>query len=450
MWILNALPYLSYSLSHMKEHLEDVWVGDKPLYEVALSPTLPGFVDIPVSYAITPSGDWNESWLGHLLPDHVVAQILATPLPAFGQQSDKVFWSGLPDGSFSVKSAFHLLQQQHVSLTQQGENWRWIWKLKCTERIKMFVWLLRKNRVLTNSVRFARHFAASPVCPRCEQSPETLLHLLRDCYHSRLIWESFAALPADFFMLNFEEWLKKNAQAQMSSGAPSQHWSTLFLSTIWVIWKSRNALIFNDKKTPPHVLFQQASSLARDTNLVLATNIPSSPRVPRWVRWFPPDFPFFKLNTDGAMNHATGQASAGGLIRDHGGRWIHGFAINIGPQSSYTAEIWGCHSGLRLALELGISHLVLEMDSLLAVQLIQARKAGNGPASVLLLDIFHLASSFEVCTIQHTLREGNSAADFMASVGHNLNRGITFFQTPPPGMQSILHGDSIGSLFLRT
>ncbi|GLU14892.1 hypothetical protein SLE2022_314330 [Rubroshorea leprosula] len=88
---------------------QDVWVGDKPLYEVVLSPTLPGFVDIPVSYAITPSGDWNESWLGHLLPDHVVAQILATPLPAFGQQSDKVFWSGLPDGSFSVKSAFHLL-----------------------------------------------------------------------------------------------------------------------------------------------------------------------------------------------------------------------------------------------------------------------------------------------------------------------------------------------------
>ncbi|GLT81967.1 hypothetical protein SLE2022_003880 [Rubroshorea leprosula] len=238
-------------------------------------------------------------------------------------------------------------------------------------------------------------------------------------------------------MLNFEEWLRKNAQAQMSSGAPSQNWSTLFLFTIWVIWKSRNALIFNNKKTPPHVLFQQASSLVRDTNLVLATNILSSPRVPRWVRWFPPDFPFFKLNTDGAMNHSTGQASAGGLIRDHGGRWIHGFAINIGPQSSYMAEMWGCHAGLRLALELGISHLVLEMDSLLAVQLIQARKVGDGPASVLLLDIFHLASSFEVCTIQHTLREENSAADFMASVGHNLNRGITFFQTPPPSRRHL-------------
>ncbi|GLU05128.1 hypothetical protein SLE2022_222450 [Rubroshorea leprosula] len=211
---------------------QDIWVDDKPLYEVALSPVLPTSIDLSVSYDIIPSGDWNTSWLGHLLPDHVVAQILVTPIPAFGQQSDKVFWSGSLDGSFSVKSAFHLLQQQHVSSTQQGENWWWIWKPKCTKRIKMFVWLLRKNRVLTNSVCFAKHFAASPICSRCEQSPETLLHLLHDCYHSRLIWESSTMLLADFFMLNFEEWLRKNAQAPMSSGGPSQNWPTLFFSTI--------------------------------------------------------------------------------------------------------------------------------------------------------------------------------------------------------------------------
>ncbi|GLT51936.1 hypothetical protein SLA2020_253070 [Shorea laevis] len=253
-------------------------------------------------------------------------------------------------------------------------------------------------------------------------------------------------------MLNFEEWLRKNAQAPMSTGAPYQNWSALFLSAIWVIWKSRNAPIFNKKRTPHHVLFQQASSLARDTNLVLATNILSSPRVPRWVRWFPPDLPFFKLNTDGALNNSTGQASAGGLIRDHGGWWIHGFAINIGPQSSYMAELWGCRAGLRPALELGLTHSVLEMDSLLAVQMIQARKARPGVVQLLYCCWIYISfgkSSFEVCTVQHTFWEGNSAADFMACAGHNLNQGIIFFQTPPSGMQIILHGDSIGSLFLK-
>ncbi|GKU98660.1 hypothetical protein SLEP1_g11633 [Rubroshorea leprosula] len=105
------------------------------------------------------------------------------------------------------------------------------------------------------------------------------------------------------------------------------------------------------------------------------------------------------------------------------------------------AELWGCRTGLQLASELGITHLVLEMDSLLAVQMIQARKAGEGMPSGLLLDIFHF---------QHTLREGNSAADFMASLGHNLTQGTTFFPNPPEGIGSILHRDNMGTLFLRT
>ncbi|GLU14630.1 hypothetical protein SLE2022_311900 [Rubroshorea leprosula] len=89
------------------------------------------------------------------------------------------------------------------------------------------------------------------------------------------------------------------------------------------------------------------------------------------------------------------------------------------------------------------------MDSLLVVQMIQARKAGDGQTLVLLLDIFHLVNSFEVCIVQHTLREGNTAADFMASIGQDLNHDTTFFPTPPPDISSILHGDSIGTLFLR-
>ncbi|GKV16237.1 hypothetical protein SLEP1_g26909 [Rubroshorea leprosula] len=261
---------------------QNIWVGDKPLHEEALSPVLPALMDIPVSHAITPSNEWNEALLRHLLPGTVVEEILAIPIPIYGQQTNRVFWNGLQDG------------------------------------------------------------------------------------------------------------------------------------------------------------------------MVLEANILVHTCAPRWVRWIPPAFPFLKLNTNGALNHSTGRASAGRLLRDHEGRWLYGFAINIGPQSSHMAELWGCRSGLHLAYELGISHLVLEMDSLLAVQMIQARKPGDGLTSVLLLDIFHLLNSFTICTVQHTLREGNSAADFLASIGQHLTPGTTFFSTPPVGIGSILHGVSIVTSFLKT
>ncbi|GLT47436.1 hypothetical protein SLA2020_211350 [Shorea laevis] len=149
------------------------------------------------------------------------------------------------------------------------------------------------------------------------------------------------------------------------------------------------------------------------------------------------------------MNHSTSKATVGGLFRDHGGRWILGFAVNIGPQTNFMAELWGCRDSLRLASELDVTQLILEMDYLSVVQMIQTRKAEEGSASVLLSDIFHYLDAFTACKMQHTLREGNAAADFMAAKGHTLLQGLSLFQTPPSGISCILHGDVLGTSFLR-
>ncbi|GLT56367.1 hypothetical protein SLA2020_294110 [Shorea laevis] len=343
-------------------------------------------IDVLVSYAIKPDRTWDFQVLQQPLPELVVEQISTLPLPSFGQQEDGIF---------------------------------------------------------------ERHFASSPLCPRCEQDQETPLHLLRDCYYSRLVWESTPSLPANFFNLELEGWLYQNATSTSSIGEPRQLWSMLFLALLWYIWKSRNALIFEDKRLPPQIVLQQATSLAMNTRLALATQISSRPRVSRWVRWYPPDIPFFKLNTDGAMNHATTKASAGGLIRDHEGRWVHGFSLGIGYQSSFMAELWGCREGLRMASDLRITHLILEMDSLLVVHMLQSKKGVDGLAWTLFSDILHLLNTFSEYRVQHIFREGNFAADYMAAIGQNFSHGITMFPEPPDGIDSILHRDALGTLFPR-
>ncbi|GKU87267.1 hypothetical protein SLEP1_g1697 [Rubroshorea leprosula] len=342
------------------------------------------------------------------------------------------------------------MQQSQRMASTASVQWRWIWNLRCTERVKFFIWLLRRGRVLTNSVRFDRHIASSPMCPRCEQATETPIHLLRDCYYSRLVWEVSDYLPSDFFHLDFDSWLFKNSVHSHSLGSSQSTWASLFPVVLWSLWKSRNKLVFDGKWIAPQTVFQQAKSLAFETVLVLNSSVLSPlPREHRWVRWLPPDPPFLKLNTDGSRSHQSRRACAGGLIRDHQGHWIHGFTVNIGATSSFIAELWGCREGLRLALSLGIQHLILEMDSLMAVQLIQARKIGNGSFSVLLADILVLSDAFTDCLVQHTLREGNAAADYMAALGHNSTPGITIFQDPPVGISMIMHGDCVGASFLR-
>lgn len=43
------------------------------------------------------------------------------------------------------------------------------------------------------------------------------------------------------------------------------------------------------------------------------------------VKWDPPIKPFHKLNMDGSALGNLGEASSGGLILDHTGKWIKGF-----------------------------------------------------------------------------------------------------------------------------
>ncbi|GLU11146.1 hypothetical protein SLE2022_279100 [Rubroshorea leprosula] len=90
---------------------QDIWVDDKPLHEEALSQDLSASMDILISHAITPAGEWNEVLLGHLLLRNVVERILAIPIPMFAQQPNRAYWSGSQDGLFSIKSAFYLPQK---------------------------------------------------------------------------------------------------------------------------------------------------------------------------------------------------------------------------------------------------------------------------------------------------------------------------------------------------
>ena len=86
-------------------------------------------------------------------------------------------------------------------------------------------------------------------------------------------------------------------------------------------------------------------------------------RVQNMFGWFPPRWPYYKLNSDGARK-GSGLAGARGLIRDATGRWHGGFCMNIGICSITIAELWGLYQGLILAWQMGIRLLVVEIDSL--------------------------------------------------------------------------------------
>ena len=74
-----------------------------------------------------------------------------------------------------------------------------------------------------------------------------------------------------------------------------------------------------------------------------------------------------------------GRAGGGGLIRDHDGSWVKGYARGLGHTNSIMAELWALRDGLVLAKEMGLTNLIIELDALSVVILMN-----NGSENLLI------------------------------------------------------------------
>uniref|UniRef100_A0A2N9HHK0 Reverse transcriptase domain-containing protein n=1 Tax=Fagus sylvatica TaxID=28930 RepID=A0A2N9HHK0_FAGSY len=117
-------------------------------------------------------------------------------------------------------------------------------------------------------------------------------------------------------------------------------------------------------------------------------------------------------------------AGGGGIIRNHVGDWVGGFSRAIGITTSVQAELRALKDGLNLAIDLRILNLEIEMDSLVAVELVNSITIPNAFLSTIVTDCRSLLERFESCSLKHIFREANGCADFTCK---NWLRPVTGF-----------------------
>ncbi len=82
-----------------------------------------------------------------------------------------------------------------------------------------------------------------------------------------------------------------------------------------------------------------------------------------------------------------------------------GFSQTIGHTTSVQAELRALLDGLQLALEFHITHLDIEMDFLVAVDLVSSRSIANVFLSSIVDDCRCMLEKFESVTLKHIYRE---------------------------------------------
>ncbi|KAL9236717.1 hypothetical protein vseg_011353 [Gypsophila vaccaria] len=400
------------------------WAYDKPLAQLVLT-------EIPLK----------------LLPNEALQTIASFELVQDDDSPDTYFWNASPCGTFTVKSTMEMIRSDSNSDTRI--NWKLPWRIPAPQKVRLFVWLVLQDRILSNSNRLKRGLADNARCSACGHLEETTLHILRECPKAKRIWLMIhSSLPSsDSFSLPLEDWIMDNITCSSSFGI--ENWDTLFALTIWWTWRWRNCRVFDKESEIPgnplgfllKRLQETVAAIARNESLFKQQ---SALRKEVFVRWAPPPYGWFVLNIDGASRGNPGSSGAGGIIRDDAGCFRRAFALKLGISTSMKAEIIAFARGLMMANDLHIPKLLIQTDSLMLVEMLQ-RKESLLSRPYLLKACRELMEGHQwQVVIQHIYREANSSADWLANVAIDQEERLTVFEYPPDCLKYLLRQDISG------
>ncbi|KAJ6683460.1 hypothetical protein OIU85_007173 [Salix viminalis] len=175
-----------------------------------------------------------------------------------------------------------------------------------------------------------------------------------------------------------------------------------------------------------------------------------SPTISNGIHWIKPPPGFAKLNTDASFKkykYNCSRSSIAGVCRDENGRWMFGFSSRVQSGSSFEAELVAVREALKLAWHKGLRWVIVESDSESVVNRILnqiIRQPKNKLEAIILECQGYVMSRAWSCSIQHTRREGNFAADALTKELASESFELHVWDHPPESLSLILLADKIG------
>ncbi|XP_020871723.1 uncharacterized protein LOC9299799 [Arabidopsis lyrata subsp. lyrata] len=425
----------------------DKWVLNTPLRDLAICEIPSGLVEVSARVLWKEGVGRDLANIEPYVPHSIRLRLAAVVLDNVTGAKDRLSWGECADGKFTVKSAYSQLTRMETPKQSMSVFFQRIWRVGAPERIRLFLWLVAHQAIMTNAERYRRHLGDTEICQVCKGGTETIIHALRDCPAMEGIWTRTVPLRKrqSFFASSLLEWLYANLGDETERDGSK--WSTKFAVSVWWGWKWRCGNVFGSNgRCRDRVRFLK--DLAQEVDVAylnMAGEAGQPPRVERLICWKPPRDGWMKLNTDGASHGNPGLATAGGVMRDGDGNWCGGFALNIGICSAPLAELWGVYYGLYIAWEKRIRKLEVEVDSVVVVGFLTIGIEDSHPLSFLVRLCYGFLSRDWCVRISHVYREANRLADGLANYAFLLPLGFHMFQGRPELMNSILCEDARGS-----
>ncbi|CAL9022256.1 unnamed protein product [Prunus brigantina] len=367
----------------------DKWIPAPSLFKIMSHPQLP--LSTRVCDLFTPSGQWNVPLVKQVFWDQEVEAILQIPLVSLAHH-DCLIWHYERNGLYSVRSGYRIacLEKDNTGgstssgIDSNSRFWKKVWVLKIPNKIKFFLWRCVWDFLPCGQTLYNRKIATTPIC--------------------------------------------------------------LFAYICWGLWNRRNKVIFEGISEPAPALlarmsvlaaeFSQATCLSRQTQDCV-TMAQVSVHV-----WRPPPAGFYKINVDGALKSGECFRGVGVVIRNEGGEFMAACVKRI--EACYGArqtELVAAIEGLRFALDMGFTDVVLEMDAQDCINGILSAAEYNGPDGLLFQEVKSLLNYFRAVFCQWTPRGGNKVAHSLAQFAISCSDFISWIEEAPIWLTPVLQAD---------
>ena len=153
-------------------------------------------IPLNIQFRRTLVGNRWEEWL------HLVSRLMEVQL---SQQPDKLRWKLTRSGEFTVKSMYvDVINSSSIPSSKH------VWAVKVPLKIKVFMWFVHKQVILTKDNLTKRNWTGPTRCSFCDRD-ETIKHLFLDCPLAKVLWRTvhiaFNITPPSSVNTLFGTWL---------------------------------------------------------------------------------------------------------------------------------------------------------------------------------------------------------------------------------------------------
>ena len=172
-----------------------------------------------------------------------------------GVKPDVWVWKPGEDGMFSLKSCYTLLHSLSYGVANLNDMEKVIfleiWRCKAPTKVLAFSWTLLLDRIpskINLANRSLLRADESKRCVFCDEREESAIHLFLHCswvskvWREVMRWLNFNIITPPNLFLHALGWSREVSSKKLRRGA----W-VIWHAVVWVIWTSRNNMIFKAK-----------------------------------------------------------------------------------------------------------------------------------------------------------------------------------------------------------